>query len=80
MLEEIKASDEELETVHKNISEAKSQLQAIKKETAAVEIEKEKNTAKISELIALEKNMLSKLSLLKKESGEIGKTEQESEN
>lgn len=63
VLEEIKINDEKLDVVNKNISESKNLLQSIKKESAAVEIEKERSTAKISELIAMEKALQSKIAI-----------------
>ena len=54
---EIAQSTRELETLRNQIADRKDELRQLKAETSTTEVKKEECTAKISELISLEKNL-----------------------
>lgn len=60
--EEIEQNEKVAEELDEKVEEAKSQLQEMKSEAAKKEVEKEEYSAKISQLIALEKRLQTKIS------------------
>ncbi|MFA7228471.1 MAG: hypothetical protein WC061_05500, partial [Melioribacteraceae bacterium] len=62
-------SARELEDLQKRIGDQKNELRNLKSETSSEEIKKEEFTAKISELIAMEKNLKFRMAELEKKVG-----------
>lgn len=69
---EISSSQVELDELKKLIVEHKNELRNLKQETANVAVQKEDYSSKISELIAMEKTLKSKISKYQKQTGETG--------
>ena len=61
-MEEIRSNEKVAEELDNKVESAKQELQDLKAETAKKEVEKEEYAAKVSQLIALEKRLQSKIS------------------
>ena len=61
IVDEINVRSKELEDLINQVADLRAQLRELKNETAKVETQKEEYSAKISELIAMEKNLRFKI-------------------